>query len=157
MGSKRRLHCKTIEGSPHEGESGFRNPPWKFCLWDPEFWALEFGIQLEESGIPLTIGMQPWNENSRGLGGLKEKCPPWGRGMDVFWNYINDPRLSWISLASESFRNSWIIKGKSKQIICLMGVFITDIDTAKLYVRFSWTKITPRSLSKNHKASVQFH
>ena len=27
-----------------------------------------------------------WNENSRGVGGLKQKCPPWG-GMDIFWNY----------------------------------------------------------------------
>ena len=28
-----------------------------------------------------------WNENSRGVGGLKQKCPPWGGGMDIFWNY----------------------------------------------------------------------
>ena len=32
-----------------------------------------------------------WNENFRGVGGLKQKCPPcvcvWGGGMDIFWNY----------------------------------------------------------------------
>ena len=30
-----------------------------------------------------------WNKNSRGVGGLKQKCPPWGGGggMDIFWNY----------------------------------------------------------------------
>ena len=35
----------------------FRNPE-KFCLWNPESWALESGIQLRESGIPLTIEIQ---------------------------------------------------------------------------------------------------
>ena len=32
--------------------------PGNFCLWNPESWALESGIQLKESGIPLTIGIQ---------------------------------------------------------------------------------------------------
>ena len=36
-------------------ESGFRNQR-NFCLWNPESWALESGIQLKESGIPITIG-----------------------------------------------------------------------------------------------------
>ena len=43
--------------SPHVGESGFLNSE-KFCLWNAESWALESGIQLKESGIPLTIGIQ---------------------------------------------------------------------------------------------------
>ena len=30
----------------------------KFCLWNPESHGLESGIQLGESGIPLTIGIQ---------------------------------------------------------------------------------------------------
>ena len=30
----------------------------KFCLWNPESHALESGIQLGESGIPLTIAIQ---------------------------------------------------------------------------------------------------
>ena len=29
-----------------------------FSLWNPESWALESGIQLKESGIPLMIGIQ---------------------------------------------------------------------------------------------------
>ena len=31
---------------------------WDFCLRNPESWALEFGIQLKESGISLRIGIQ---------------------------------------------------------------------------------------------------
>ena len=30
----------------------------KICLWNPESWALESGIQLKESRIPLTIEIQ---------------------------------------------------------------------------------------------------
>ena len=43
--------------SPHVRESNFRNPE-KFC------WALQSGIQLKESGIPQTIGIQ--NPSSTG-------------------------------------------------------------------------------------------
>ena len=80
------IHLK-IPG-PHIRESGFRNPGnfcmwnpeyWEFfhvesgilenfaCgfrnlgnfrLCNPESWALESGIQLQESGIPLTIGIR---------------------------------------------------------------------------------------------------
>ena len=34
-----------------------RNPG-NSCLWTPESWALKSGIQLEESKIPLTIGIR---------------------------------------------------------------------------------------------------
>ena len=43
--------------SPHVRESGFQYP-WKVCWWNPESSALESGIHLKESGIPLTIGIQ---------------------------------------------------------------------------------------------------
>ena len=43
--------------SPHVRESRFRNPE-NFCLWNLESWALESGIQLQESGIPMTVGIQ---------------------------------------------------------------------------------------------------
>ena len=33
-----------VNKSPHVRESGFRNPG-IFCLWNPESWALESGIQ----------------------------------------------------------------------------------------------------------------
>ena len=36
---------------------GIRNPR-TFCLWNPESWVLESGIQIKESGIPITIGIQ---------------------------------------------------------------------------------------------------
>ena len=38
-------------------ESGFWNP-WNFCLWNLESWVLECGVQLNESGILLKIGVQ---------------------------------------------------------------------------------------------------
>ena len=62
--------------SPHVRESRFRNPG-NFCLWNLESWALESGIQLQESGIPMTVGIQnpsstekdlesiTWNPESR--------------------------------------------------------------------------------------------
>jgi len=40
------------KSSHRVGESGFR------IRENPEFWALEHKIQLKESGIPLTIGIQ---------------------------------------------------------------------------------------------------
>ena len=47
---------------------GIRNPG-KVCLWHPESWSLEFGIQLKESEVLLTIGIhnlsateKDWNE-----------------------------------------------------------------------------------------------
>ena len=43
--------------SPHVRESGFRNPG-IFCSWNPESWALESGIQHQESGILLKIGIR---------------------------------------------------------------------------------------------------
>ena len=43
--------------SPHAMEFGFRNAV-NFCLWNPESWALESGIQLKESAITLTIAFQ---------------------------------------------------------------------------------------------------
>ena len=43
--------------SLHARESGLWNPR-NLCLWNPEFGALEPGIQLKESRIPLTIGIQ---------------------------------------------------------------------------------------------------
>ena len=37
----------------------------------------------------------PWNENSRAGGGcLRQKCPPWERGMDIFWNYTSADSLN---------------------------------------------------------------
>ena len=43
--------------SPHLRETGFWNPR-NFWLWKPESWALEFGKQQKEYGIPLTIDFQ---------------------------------------------------------------------------------------------------
>ena len=28
------------------------------CMWNPESWALESGVQLKESGLPLAIGIE---------------------------------------------------------------------------------------------------
>ena len=44
--------------SYHARKSGFRGDPGNFCLWNPESWSLESGIQLKESRISLTTGIQ---------------------------------------------------------------------------------------------------
>ena len=52
---------------PHVWECWFWNPghfclwnpeSWKFVSWNREFWALQSGIQLKESGIPLKIAIR---------------------------------------------------------------------------------------------------
>ena len=37
--------------------NGIRNLG-KICLWNPESWVLESGVQLKESGLPLAIGIE---------------------------------------------------------------------------------------------------
>ena len=54
---KRFLDYTYVQISPHVRKSGFRNPG-MFCLWNPESWALESGIQHWESGILLKIGIR---------------------------------------------------------------------------------------------------
>ena len=60
-----------------------------FLLWNPESWALESGMQLNESGIPLKIGIQnpiftfkDWKQES---------------GIWKPWCEMQNPRLSWIA------------------------------------------------------------
>ena len=60
-----------------------------FLLWNPEPWALESGILLNESGIPLKIGIQnpiftfkDWKQVS---------------GIRKPWCEMQNPRLSWIA------------------------------------------------------------
>ena len=53
--------------------------------------SMGFPTELENYGNYRGWGGEgmtstPWNGNSRGMGGLKQKCPPRG-GMDIFWNY----------------------------------------------------------------------
>ena len=57
---------------PHAKESGIRENfacrirnPGKLCFWNLESWVLESGIQLKESGIPLTIGIKNINSGIR--------------------------------------------------------------------------------------------
>ena len=40
----------------------------KVLLWNQEFWALESGVQLKESGIPLTIGIRNPSSNDKESG-----------------------------------------------------------------------------------------
>ena len=59
-------------------------------LWNLEPWALESGIQLKESGIPLTIGIQ--NPSCTD----KDRNP-----VPVMWKQwceIQNPRRAWIPL-----------------------------------------------------------
>ena len=66
-----------------------RNPG-KFCKWNPEPWALESGIQLKQSGIPLTIGIQNPSSTDKDWNPVPSIRNP-GRG-------IQNPTLSWIRL-----------------------------------------------------------
>ena len=43
-----------------EKESRFRNLV-NFCLCNLEYWALESGIRLKDSGMPLKIGIQKYS------------------------------------------------------------------------------------------------
>ena len=63
------------------------------CWWNLESWALEYGIQLKESGIPLTIGIRNGNSSDKESGIQSPR-----RG-------IQNPRLSWIPLLGAKVEN----------------------------------------------------
>ena len=68
---------------------GFRNLK-KFCLWNPEPWALESGIQLKESEILQRNGIQNPSSTDK----------DWNQ-VAAIWNPrrgIQNPRLTWIPL-----------------------------------------------------------
>ena len=69
-------------------------------VWNLESWILESGIQLKDSGIPLSIGIQ------------------FSSSTDKYWNpvpgirnttrEIQNPRLSWIPLhGARRKESSW--------------------------------------------------
>ena len=62
----------------------------KFCLWNPESWALKSKTRLKESGIPQTIGIQNQTSPDKDWGPIRVTRHP-GRG-------IQNPKLSWIPL-----------------------------------------------------------
>ena len=81
--------CGVAAVSPHVMESEFWNPV-NFCLWNRKSWVLESGIQLKESGIPLTIGIQNASSTDRDKNpdpGIRNPQPG-----------IRIPGLSWIPL-----------------------------------------------------------
>ena len=57
LGNSVSTHSSVASCKAHARQSGFRNLI-NVCLWNPESWVLESGIQLKESGIPLTIGIR---------------------------------------------------------------------------------------------------
>ena len=61
-----------------------------FCWWNGQSWALESRIQLKESGILLTIGIQNSSSTDKNWNPVPGIRNP-QRG-------IQNPRLSWISL-----------------------------------------------------------
>ena len=88
--------------SPHVRESGYRSPG-KFCRWNQESWALESGIQVKESGLPLTTGIQNRSSNDQDrnlVPGIRNRR----RG-------IQNPRLSWIPLRGAKRKESLFYKG----------------------------------------------
>ena len=75
---QRRLHIRE-SGKFFLEESG------RFCLWNPESWVLESGIQLKESEILLTIGIQ--NPSS----------------TDKYWNPVPGIRNAWDETLEQAF------------------------------------------------------
>ena len=74
---------------------GIRNVA-NFCLWNPESWALESGIQLKKSGIPLTmIGIQNPSSSDKDWNPVPGIQNP-RRG-------IQNQRLSWIPLHGANY------------------------------------------------------
>ena len=68
---------------------GIQNPR-KFCMWNLESWALESEIQLKETGIPRTIGIQ--NPSST----VKDWNPVKNPESAAWIPRSKRPRLSWI-------------------------------------------------------------
>ena len=56
--------CRTSVISQIAGISEIRN----FCLWNPQSWALQSGMQLKESGIPITTRNPNASSNTEILG-----------------------------------------------------------------------------------------
>ena len=71
MQEKKSVHCeREWTGRPVWG--GWRNLG-NFWLWNAESWALESGLQLKESGNPLTIGIRNPCSTERKLALFKTK------------------------------------------------------------------------------------
>jgi len=74
-----------MQGNPDSGI-------WIFLLVEyAESWAFESGIQLKESGIPLTIEIQNPGSTDKDWKPVPGICNPQCRG-------IQNPKLSWITL-----------------------------------------------------------
>ena len=68
-------------------DSGIRNPEsMKFCLRNPKSWALESGIQLKGSGIPLTIGIQNPSATDKEPGIQYLESGIWNSESLMAWN-----------------------------------------------------------------------
>ena len=82
---------------------------WNFCLWNPESWVLESGIQLKGSGIPLTIAIQNPSSN------------------DKYWNPV--PRIQNPQRGIQNPRLCWIIPlhGVKDEYLYSIYVYITWI------------------------------
>ena len=83
----------------------------KFELWNPESWALENGIQLKESGIPLTTGIRNPNSTDKesSIQYLKFRIHSMESriqdclGLPFAWNYCKENiALSWNDQAKEN-------------------------------------------------------
>ena len=81
----------TLENGILNRKSGFRNPR-NFFFFYPESWAFESGIQLKESGIPLTIGIQNLSSTDKDWNPVP--------GIRNPHHGIQNPRLSWVPVST---------------------------------------------------------
>ena len=105
--------------------------PGKFCLLNPESWPLESGISLNESRIPLMIGIG--NQSSTDKDPAPGICNPWCG--------IQNPRMSWIPwiplhVASYlSLVNVWLI-------VCTILLFQSQLLHAKMFLNVMYNHLT---------------
>ena len=86
-------NCALEFGNVFLVESGIQE---KYSYWNPECWALESEIQVKESGVPVTIGIQnPRLESST----LNRESTAWNPGSRTVLHGLTEWRyLCWIPL-----------------------------------------------------------
>ena len=129
LSSNHQLHC---QGNSDSGirelfACGIRNSS-KFCLCNPEYCALESGIQLKESGIPLTMesrirvtlkksGIQYLES---GIHGVESRIQDWLWLPYMGWINLVEPLLSGHSHG----RYNWCLNSDSLTI-CFTRTLVT--------------------------------
>ena len=133
---------------------GIRNPR-NFCLWNPESWVFESGIQLKESGIPIIqvhvtkTGMQYLESGIHSMESRIQDCdglfPYMGWRMSIYIVYISilHESLSHRLLAATNCFSMSILRGS-----VTVGEVILFIDAS-----LAWDQAPPWGKRRKKLAS----